>query len=109
MFAVFDFDESLIIVSAVSNELDLNDDHDKNNEEKDESFLFLKKLLLDVERAQESQRSNLRLNEDKNANTDNSCSVHFKNDDWIFEQDEKRCFLSTSSTSVTDSEAEYNS
>ncbi len=55
MFVIFDFDESLIIASAVSNELNLSDDHDRDDEEKDESFLFFKKLLLDVERAQKSQ------------------------------------------------------
>ncbi len=109
MFIVFNFNESLIIASAALNGLDISGAHDKDGEEKDESFLFFKKLLLDAERAQESQRSGLRLNKDKDANTDSSSSVHSRSDGSTSEQGERRCFLSTSSTFVAGSEAEYNS
>ena len=83
-FAVFDFDELSITIPVFSNELCFNDGRNENNEKENEKFSSFEKLLFNVEKGiQKSQKSNLKSNEDKNANTDNS-NIHSENDDSIF-------------------------
>ena len=108
MFAVFAFGGPLIIAPAASNGLDLSGGHGRGGGEEDESFLSFEELLLGAGRAQESQRSGLRLGGDKGANTDSSSSVHSRSDGSTSEQGERRCSLSTPPTSVAGSEAGYN-
>lgn len=53
IFIVFDCVESSITISSISNKLDLN----KCGGEENENLSFVKELLLDVEKAQKSQRT----------------------------------------------------
>ena len=53
IFVVFDI-EPLITTSVFSNRLDLSDSHSEDNKDEDKRFSFFKKLLLNVEEAQES-------------------------------------------------------
>ncbi len=95
IFIVFDI-ESLITTSVFSNRLDLSNSHSEDNKDEDKRFSFFKKLLLNVEEAQESQQSDLKLGENKVANTDSSSSIHSKNNSSTSEQGERHCSLSTS-------------
>ena len=93
-------------VSDISNKLDLSE----CDEEKDENLVFVKKLRLDVEEAQKSQRTKLRLNEAKSVNTDNSSSsVYSRSDDSTSKSGEKHYSLSSLRIYIAGSEAEYNS
>ena len=62
---------------------------DSGDKEKYESFPSFKELVLDIKRAQESQQSNLRLDEDKSANVDSSSSVYSRSDDSTSKQGER--------------------
>lgn len=87
IFAIFVFSKLSITVpvSISLNELDLNNSRNKDDKKKNKNFLFFEKLILDVEITQKSQQSGLRLDENKNANIDNSNNVYFRNDGSISE------------------------
>ena len=51
IFVVFTFCRSLITALILLNELDLSDSRRRDDEEKDENFLFFEKLMLSVEEA----------------------------------------------------------
>lgn len=67
------------------------------------------KLMLDAERAQESQQSNLRSDEDNDTNIDNNSSFHFRSNDSNSEQGRRHYFFNTLRTSVVDLKAKYDS
>ena len=93
-------------VSGTSNKLDLSG----CGGEEDENLSSVKELLLDVEGAQESQRTGLRLNGAKGVNTDNSSSsVYSRSDGSTSEPGEKHYPLGPLRISVAGSEAEYDS
>lgn len=77
-------------------------------EEEYESFSSFEELVLGAGRAQESQQSDLRLDEDKGANADSSSSVHSRSDGSTSKQGGRYYPLNTLRTSVAGSEAEYD-
>lgn len=65
--------------------------------------------MLDVEKAQKSQQSSLRSDENNDRNIVNNDNVHFKSDDSISEQNENHYFFNTSRTFIINLKAEYDS
>lgn len=126
------------MVTLVLNEVATVSDYSCSNNKKDDNLLFIKKLLLNVNSAQELQWlslsveekikrfdevlkyfikdnynssfiSELRWDEDKSEDINSNDSVHI-NDRATFKKYYKKCdLISTSLTSITDSETQYNS
>ena len=88
--------------------IEIFDSIDSIEKKKYESFLFVEKLILNIEKTQKSQQSNLKLNENKIANIDNNNNIYFKNDGSTFEQGRKYCFFNISRIFVVGSKAGYD-
>lgn len=108
IFVVFVFYKSWITILILLNKFDFNNSRNKDGEKKNEIFLFFKKLIFGIEKAQKSQQSNLKLNENNVVNIDNNNSFYCKNDNSIFEQDEKYCFFNILRIFITDLKIEYD-
>ena len=74
----------------------------------DESFPSFEELVLDAGETRESQQSGLKLNENKDANTDSNNSIHSKIEKSTFEQNGRHCFFDTSWIFTTNSKAGYD-
>jgi len=115
-----------------SNEVNIECSYDRRNYKKDNNFLFLNELLLDVKGAQELYRTQLknkhkikRFNiqndcnyvsileskqcEDKSKNINSSNSFYLSSDDLICEKQNEKYYSFSTLSIVIDSKVEYNS